>query len=223
MKNIRAIFFLLPAFFGAQNYFIYKGDTINRVDAEGKKQGYWIRFGSTRPGSCYQEFQKMEEGIYLNNRKTGLWKEYYCSGSLKNELNFADGKVNGEAVMYYENGSISECGTWKNNRWINTYYQYDSLGNIDHRFEFDEKGKRIGKDESRPWWDDSKHSKDEPKSVVPQLNGRHTLYNSRKQITRDGKFENGKLVDGKAYIYNEDGILIRVLVFKNGLYAGDTK
>jgi antitoxin component YwqK of YwqJK toxin-antitoxin module len=29
-------------------------------------------------------------------------------------------------------------------------------------------------------------------------------------------------MDGKAYFYNENGILTRVAVYKNGIYVGDT-
>ena len=30
-------------------------------------------------------------------------------------------------------------------------------------------------------------------------------------------------MEGKAYIYNEDGILTRVSMYKDGIYVGDTQ
>ena len=30
-------------------------------------------------------------------------------------------------------------------------------------------------------------------------------------------------MDGKAYIYDDNGILIRIAVYKNGIYVGDTQ
>jgi antitoxin component YwqK of YwqJK toxin-antitoxin module len=55
------------------------------------------------------------------------------------------------------------------------------------------------------------------------LNGLHTLYNKNKQITKDGVFKDNRFMEGKAYIYNENGILTRVAVYKNGIYVGDTQ
>ena len=55
------------------------------------------------------------------------------------------------------------------------------------------------------------------------LNGKHTLYNKSKQVTKDGVFKDNRLMEGKAYIYNDNGILERISVYKNGSYAGDTE
>jgi len=232
MKKICVIFFLtLPVLCSAQTFIIYNGDTINRIDTLGKKQGYWIKFGKDKPNTRFKEDQKMEEGIYINNRKTGLWKEYYCNGNLKNQLNFVDGRPNGEAVTYYENGMTQECGTWQRNHWVGNYYLYDDSGNLARHYEFDEKGKRKGNDtlqyrrgpikEYRDIDEEGKGKNLAREFDIQKLNGHHTLYISHKQIIREGEFENGKLIDGKAYLYNEDGILTRVLVFKNGKYISD--
>jgi antitoxin component YwqK of YwqJK toxin-antitoxin module len=47
------------------------------------------------------------------------------------------------------------------------------------------------------------------------------LYNKNKQIAKDGNFHNGHLSDGKDFIYNQDGILIRIACYKGGVYQGD--
>jgi antitoxin component YwqK of YwqJK toxin-antitoxin module len=52
-------------------------------------------------------------------------------------------------------------------------------------------------------------------------NGYYKLYNKNMQLSKDGVFKNYKLIDGKDYIYNKDGILISIQVFKNGFYVGD--
>jgi hypothetical protein len=118
-------------------------DTTNLTDANGKKQGYWTILGKKKPGSCYQAFQKVEEGRYEENKKTGVWIEYYCNGNIKNKLTFKGGRPEGEAVIYYENGKIKEEGTWQNNRWTGKYKSYDENGNV-QELHFDPKGKREG-------------------------------------------------------------------------------
>jgi antitoxin component YwqK of YwqJK toxin-antitoxin module len=47
------------------------------------------------------------------------------------------------------------------------------------------------------------------------------LYNKNRQISKDGIFKDNRLMEGKAYIYDENGILIRIAIFKNGIYVGD--
>jgi len=55
------------------------------------------------------------------------------------------------------------------------------------------------------------------------LNGQQTLYNKNKQITKDGVFKDNRFMDGKAYIYDDNGILTRIAVYKGGIYVGDTQ
>ena len=62
-KQILLILFILGSFiFKAQTWDMYKGDTINKIDVEGRKQGRWVVMGKHKPGTCYQPEQKIEEG-----------------------------------------------------------------------------------------------------------------------------------------------------------------
>lgn len=119
-------------------------DTINKVDLEGKKQQKWILFGKHKPGTCYDVKQKAEEGSYKDNKKVNIWLEYYCNGNMKNKLTFNNGRPDGYAQMFHENGKISEEGTWKNNRWVGPYKLYYENGTIQHEFVFNAMGKREG-------------------------------------------------------------------------------
>ena len=47
------------------------------------------------------------------------------------------------------------------------------------------------------------------------------LYNINHQIVKDGVFENYRLMDGKYYKYDENGLLTQIMVFKDGKYIGD--
>jgi antitoxin component YwqK of YwqJK toxin-antitoxin module len=60
-----------------------------------------------------------------------------------------------------------------------------------------------------------------PAPTPPCKSGYLKLYNSLKQLSKDGEFKDCKLINGKEYIYDENGILVQVKFFKNGKYVGD--
>lgn len=265
-------------------------DTINLIDALGKKQGQWILKGKHKAGSCFEPEQVAEKGKYADNRKIGKWLEFYCNGNMKNQLTFQNGRADGYAIMYHENGKVSEEGIWKNNRWTGPYKLFYENGQAQHEFNFNASGKREGPVKyfyengqvaiegnfvngkeagvikeyhengdlkAEKTYNDGNvdvasikefepkkpivKSKDEPVDNAPKvvlkadekpngvvskgplvLNGQNITYNKNKQITKDGVFVNNRLMDGKAYIYDENGIIQRIAKYKNGVYIGDT-
>lgn len=298
MKNFFIVLILIcsAASVKAQSSELYGKDTINKTDIEGKKQGKWVLFGKHKPGGCYQEEQKAEEGKYTDNRKAGTWVEFYCNGNMKNKLTFANGRPDGYAIMFHENGKISEEGNWKNNRWVGNYKLYYENGQVQHEFVFNASGKREGAQKyfhengqlaiegnfangketgvikeyhengdlkAEKTYNDgnvdvASIKEFEPKKPMPKksddplenapvvkiredekpneaakkgkapagpmvLNGQQILYNRNKQITKDGVFKDNRFMDGKAYFYDDNGILTRVAVYKNGIYVGDTQ
>lgn len=51
--------------------------------------------------------------------------------------------------------------------------------------------------------------------------GKKKVYN-KGQLSEDGTFdENGNLLNGKKYIYDNNGLLAAIIQFKNGRYVGD--
>ena len=264
-----------------------KKDTINYTDVVGKKQGKWVLFGKHKPNTCFAPTQKAEEGAYKENRKTGIWMEYFCNGNAKNKITFVNGRPDGYAIVYYENGKVQEEGQWKNNRWVGALKQYYDNGQVQHDFKFNEGGKRdgvqtykydngqtaiqgnfvngkesgtikeyheTGELKAEKTYNDGNvdvasiktyEAKKEivkkeevvanaPKLIVKAdekpvetakaptvLNGPHILYDKNKNKTKDGVFKDNRFMDGKAYFYNENGLLTRVAIYKNGMYVGD--
>ncbi|MBA3662870.1 MAG: toxin-antitoxin system YwqK family antitoxin [Bacteroidetes bacterium] len=262
-------------------------DTINFTDVGGKKQGKWVLFGKHKPNTCFAPTQKAEEGAYKENRKTGVWMEYFCNGNPKNKITFVNGRPDGYAIVYYENGKVQEEGQWKNNRWVGALKQYYDNGQVQHDFKFNEGGKREGVqtykyengqtaiegsfvngkesgtikefhengdlkaektynngnvdvasiktyDPKKEFLSKKDVVENAPKITLkpdekPQdakagplvLNGKYTLYDKNKNVSKDGLFKDNRLMEGKAFIYNENGILTRVAIYKNGVYAGD--
>ena len=70
---------------GQINYIIsVKGDTLDRVDMNGKKQGPWfIHVDELRGERGYEE-----EGYFDNDQKTGTWKKYSLQGVKIAEENY---------------------------------------------------------------------------------------------------------------------------------------
>jgi hypothetical protein len=52
-------------------------------------------------------------------------------------------------------------------------------------------------------------------------NGLNKLYTESSEIWIDGHFVNGQLYSGKVFIYDHDGVLLKVRVYKNGVYDSD--
>ncbi len=119
-------------------------DTINMIDANAKKQGKWIIKGRNKPGTCYATQQTIEEGMYKDNKRVGIWMEYYCNSNKKSKMNYVNGRPTGEVIFYYENGRVREEGTWTNNRWVGKYVYVNETGDITE-FVFDDKGKEVSK------------------------------------------------------------------------------
>ncbi|MFA9212101.1 MAG: hypothetical protein ACEQR5_09755 [Moraxellaceae bacterium] len=52
-------------------------------------------------------------------------------------------------------------------------------------------------------------------------NGRNKLYTQAGDIWMDGEFKKGQLMDGKVFLYDSDGVLLKVRIYKNGAYERD--
>jgi len=133
-----AWYLCLQVSLAGQTFEIYKSDTINKLTADNKKVGRWISFYEKATNKIEQE------GFYENNRKTGVWKQYYANGRLKSEITYLNNKPDGYAKLYYENGKVSEEGIWKGTKWVGEYKYYHENGNKAYEWSFNEEGKRTG-------------------------------------------------------------------------------
>ena len=294
MRNFYLIMIFVVARYGyaqSQSYELDPSnkDTINVIDYSGMKQGRWVIWGKTKPNTCYQPTSKVEEGKYEANKKTGIWKEFFCNGNMKNKITFQNGRPDGYAIMYHDNGKISEEGIWKINKWVGNYKLYYDNGQVQQEFNFTPAGKREGAqkyyyengqvmiegswaqgketgvikeyhengdikaeknynngevdvasiktyepkkpiektqvvDNSKKVLVKKEETLQDPKQKGPTvLNGYFILYNKGKQKTKDGTFKDNRLMEGKNYIYDENGILTRIEIYKNGAYVGDAQ
>lgn len=141
VKYLIIILFCITFDIAAQDKNINYKDTINIIDATDKKQGYWIVWGQSKPKTCYKPDQKVEEGFYKDNKKTGVWSEYFCNGIKKNKITFTNGVPIGPATIYYDDGKIAEEGTWQVKDWVGKYKLYSRDGTF-KEYLIDDKGNK---------------------------------------------------------------------------------
>lgn len=124
---------------------VIDGDTINVVDDNNLKQGFWKIFGRMKRLPNYEPDQVIEQGKYANSRKQGLWTKFFPSGKTKSEIEFKNSRPNGSYKTYFENGQVEEEGNWKNNRNTNEFKRYYENGQVSQNFAFNTTGKRDGR------------------------------------------------------------------------------
>lgn len=145
MKTFFTILLMASFLFSkSQSFEMVTKDTINFTDVNGKKQGQWIFFGRHNPKAGYRLEQKISEGRYKDNKKQGVWIDYFPSGNIKNKITFKDGRPNGPTSLYFQDGNIKEEGNWLNNRWVGNYKSTNENGDV-IEIIFDDSGKEISK------------------------------------------------------------------------------
>jgi len=278
LKLTTVILFLFLGVCGtnAQRFDILNGDTVNFVDTQNNKQGYWL---TVNPESL----QKIQEGNYFKGKKEGIWKTYYVNGNLKSEISYKDGEKYGFAKIYYENGKLAEEGMWLKDKWVGKYKSYYSNGKLSYLWNYNDYGKRSGYQLyfyengnikiDGEWFDGKENGqineyyqsgvlkyqkvflngkcecqsvkiyreeenikKENPIKIDSVINsqtdikfvtevdtikvfngtGSYILYRKDKKPEREGEFIDGILMNGKEYIYNAIGELIKIQEYKDG-------
>ena len=74
---------------------------------------------------------KILEVIFKNDKREGLAKDYYESGTLKEEFNYINGKVEGLDKVYYKSGALKAEGNYKDNEKEGLWKEYDESGALE--------------------------------------------------------------------------------------------
>jgi antitoxin component YwqK of YwqJK toxin-antitoxin module len=137
---------ILTLIFLSNHLISFCQDTVNRIDKNGQKTGYWV-ITSDSSNKKIPIGTKMEEGFYRDGKRTGEWKRWFPSGTLRGTYTYSNGKILGPAKFYLSNGCPDEEGYWKNHRWVGdyTHYREDSCGVVLYKFHYDSLGRRYGK------------------------------------------------------------------------------
>ena len=86
-----------------------RGDTLNRTDLQGLKQGPWVhQMPELRGEQGYDE-----QGYYINDKKDGLWKKFSLMGDKIAEENYRWGSLDGKARYYNRTGGLIRQESWR--------------------------------------------------------------------------------------------------------------
>ena len=101
-----------------------KGDTLNRIDAKGLKQGPWaIHLDELRGEPGFDE-----QGYYVDDKKEGTWKRFSLDGDLLAIENFRYGFKNGKSTYYNNMGDMLREESW---RAVDPKNPYDTVNVYD--------------------------------------------------------------------------------------------
>jgi hypothetical protein len=127
MKTIMMLFFCTCCVFIQQTNAQYKsfkisvkGDTINRVDKKGLKQGKWVM--RTEPLRGEEGFE--DEGIFKNDLKEGVWRHYTLMGDPIGFETYLHGGKDGPQQYYTPIGGLIREESW---RGFNPDAPYDTI------------------------------------------------------------------------------------------------
>jgi antitoxin component YwqK of YwqJK toxin-antitoxin module len=191
----------------------------------------------------YQNGQLEEQGIWETNKNIGEFKRYHANGNPQQEFYFSDsGKRNGIQRYFHENGKVALEVNIINGKESGVLKRYNENGSLREEMVLNngtlvegsiKKSNSRGPEgasrttpaqihiEPEPNAPESQFTSDSPNAAHEfKSNGHNILYNGDQQVTQIGEFKNGRLWNGKWYRYNNEGILIRVEVYKSSKFIG---
>ncbi len=208
-----------------------------------RKEGTWIKYhedGKTpkligeyennHPKGKYIKFwpngKIRETGNYEKNKSLDSLHRFYENGQLEYEAWFnQDGKEDGRVNFYHPNGQLEFTYVAKNGVPYDAYH-YDARGK---QISFQSEPSVCGPT-SMPKTEPTTGDCRPPTQIQgePNTNGipfkkesYNKIYNGDNEIWQDGIFKNGQLWDGKEYVYDRDGILLKVRIYKEGKHIYD--
>jgi hypothetical protein len=101
-----------------------RGDTLNRVDLAGKRQGPWVVSVPELRGERGYE----EEGHFFDDAKEGVWKRFSLEGVKIAEENYRWGKLHGKQLYYSYFGGLIREENW---RAMDPKQAYDTVAVFD--------------------------------------------------------------------------------------------
>lgn len=128
------------------------------------------------------------------------------NGKVEFEYSAVNGIPTGEAVRYWPNGDVKERIVYSADGSVQETSGEIEMVNPAEKVETPENVKKAPKPEQKTNFKPNDYNK---------------LLNDNMEIWMEGLFKDGLLWDGRLYIYDEDGLLFKVEVYKNGIYISD--
>jgi antitoxin component YwqK of YwqJK toxin-antitoxin module len=206
------------------------GNTKNKIMfVNGRQDGHAMLY--------FENGKLKEEGNWKSNRWVGAYKLYYDNGQVQHDFTFNNtGHREGVATYMHPNGKLALQGVFKDGKESGVFKEWNEDGKLKAEKSYADGQVDMAsiKIYETPTPEKMEALPNAPKAIVKAdekevlatagskiLNGQHTLYNGNKQIAKSGLFKDNRLMEGKSYDYDDNGILKRITVYKNGIYVGD--
>jgi antitoxin component YwqK of YwqJK toxin-antitoxin module len=188
----------------------------------------------------YDNGKLQEEGMWENNRWVGDYKSYYENGQTFYNFKYNNsGKREGNQQYFYDNGQKMMEGTMHDGKEAGVWEEHYENGDLRAKKAFNDGTLDPANTEIYANKQPLPPKKEEPVSTEPAKvidtkaeavnvgqppfngDGYAKLFNMNKQLSKDGEFHKYRLINGKDYIYNKDGILEKISVYRDGRYVGE--
>lgn len=115
----------LPAFSQYKSFIIsVRGDTLNRVDMSGKKQGPWVIHQDALRGEPGFD----EQGYFVDDKKVDIWVRFSLMGDKIAVENFRWGSLDGKSQYFNNTGALIREEYW---RAIEPGKSFDTVAVVD--------------------------------------------------------------------------------------------
>ena len=159
------------------------------------------------------KYNEKTELIYANDEKepfTGIAKDYYEDKSLKAELTYTNGILEGEAKQYYQSGKLKSTAIFSNGLLNGQCIGYYESGNIEYEENYlDDELNGSVKD-----YYENGQLKTELNYKNGQLDGLARAYHENGQLHIEENYKDGKL-EGESTNYDENGNLTSKAIYKD--------
>ncbi|MEX1192448.1 MAG: hypothetical protein WED10_04710 [Brumimicrobium sp.] len=157
-----------------------------------------------------------EEGITVYEssyneagKESGKVTYYHDNGQPEFVYNAENGVPSGKATRYWPNGDVKEEITYGSDGTVE-----ETSGEIE----------RVNPPIKEKETNDNVAEGPKPTGLDKdgfEPNAYNKIYNDDKELWMEGDFKDGRLYDGRLYVYDEDGLLLKVEVYKEGKYHSD--
>ncbi|MBN2893023.1 MAG: hypothetical protein JXL97_14235 [Bacteroidales bacterium] len=166
-------------------------------DEQGKRTGKQTYY--------YDNGQTQIVGEWTQGKEAGTINEYYATGQVKKVSNFDNGTINGSVTEYYTNGQVKTKSVYVN-------------GQVDQSqsFAYAPNNDNTNNNNNNNVNDNNNNQDNNPDYKTFSGTGYYKFVNENGKVEREGNFVNGVLIDGKRYIYDDNGIKIKTAIIENG-------
>lgn len=209
--------------------FVVSRERINRLDAQGRKQGLWKFF--------HENGEVRLEGKYTNDLRDGYFKEYDEDGRLLATTKWVEGEKQENATElvrlevlkdYYPDGSIKTLQTYRNGVPHGVRREYDREGNITAGYLYDDGGKvaegitredGVKEGEWKHFFKDG-FLRAEGKYNDGKKVGKWVYYHPNGKIEQTGNYDQQGRLQGRWVWYYPSGEILREENYIDGLADG---